>query len=39
VGKPFGREEFDQLLGHCQVRDLHAGILHSPADVNDSVVW
>lgn len=18
-GKPFGREEFDQLLGHCQV--------------------
>ncbi len=20
VGKPFGRAEFDQLLGHCQVR-------------------
>lgn len=20
VGKPFGREEFDRLLGHCQVR-------------------
>ena len=20
VGKPYGREEWDQLLGHCQVR-------------------
>lgn len=23
VGKPFGRVEFDQLLGHCQVSPLY----------------
>lgn len=27
VGKPFGRAEWDQLLGHCQVRYIQTKIV------------